>query len=436
MQLTALDDGAPASGSLAWKSLDEGAATVSASGLVTGVAVGAARIVASGRAGADTITVNVTPEPELALTSGRDHACVLDVAGKAFCWGANASGQLGNGGTAGSPAPVAVAGGFTFAQIEAGGNSTCALTRAGEAYCWGAGGQGQLGNGSSANTSAPARVTMPQPLASISMGGADVACGLGRDGTAYCWGANRLGNAGTGNKVATNVPVAVATALRFSRLETSAVHTCGITAQGAAYCWGRGDLGSLGTGDFQERLVPAPVAGGLSFGDFTVGAAATCGISGGATFCWGLGLTGALGLGRTTQPEAEAANPARMPGSEVFVKVEAGGEDWIYTPTCLLTASGEAYCTGGNTAGQLGTSEPTESCRINSTTNRPCSTRPLRVSGGHSFATVKPGAEFVCALTPDGRAYCWGSNSMGQLGTPAGGQSSTPVQVAALLRLP
>jgi alpha-tubulin suppressor-like RCC1 family protein len=85
-------------------------------------------------------------------------------AGKAYCWGSNGNGQLGNGSTtsASAPLPVYTGGvlaGTTLIQIVAGGSDTCALASTGAAYCWGLNSSGQLGNNSTAQSPVPVAVT-------------------------------------------------------------------------------------------------------------------------------------------------------------------------------------------------------------------------------------------------------------------------------------
>ena len=77
---------------------------------------------------------------------GRDrnnHSCLLRN-GKAFCWGDDTYGELGNNTTTTTPqsTPVAVytggvLSGLTLVQISAGQDWTCALASTGNAYCWG-----------------------------------------------------------------------------------------------------------------------------------------------------------------------------------------------------------------------------------------------------------------------------------------------------------
>jgi alpha-tubulin suppressor-like RCC1 family protein len=435
VQLTASIGNAPASGTVAYRSLNDSVATVSGAGLVTGRSVGVAGIVAETAGLADTIQIHVTPSPRNALATGAVHACVLDVDGQAHCWGTNADGQLGNGTTAGSAAPVAVQGGRTFSMVEAGDSTSCALTPAGEGYCWGVGTAGQLGNGSTQSSAVPVRVAAPQPLASISVG-VDVACALARDGTAYCWGRNSNGNVGNGTRAVVTTPTAVNTTLKFTQISVGLFQSCALTGDGTAYCWGSNVLRTLGTGDINDRLTPTAVAGGLRFSMLSAGATTTCAIAvTGGTYCWGTNFFGSLGTGR--QGGTEGATPIRVVGSEVFAQVAAGEENNSLTPNCHLTAPGQAYCLGANRSGQLGTAVTTETCSLNSTSPTfGCSSRPLPVLGAPNFETIDPGAEFVCALTHSGEVYCWGANNALQLGTFAGTETSTPVRAAANLRLP
>jgi hypothetical protein len=96
----------------------------------------------------------------VAVSAGEQHSCGVSTSSQAYCWGFNAFGQLGNGSTTDSSSPVAV-GGFNFQSVSAGlGNHahSCGLTTGGVAYCWGANYTGQLGNGSTTNSSTPVRV--------------------------------------------------------------------------------------------------------------------------------------------------------------------------------------------------------------------------------------------------------------------------------------
>ncbi|HSB53991.1 MAG TPA: hypothetical protein VLD58_06530, partial [Gemmatimonadales bacterium] len=86
------------------------------------------------------------------IASGGVHNCALELfTAAAWCWGNQVNGQLGNGvsGAAGalpSVGTVPVAGGMAFSAITAGDLHTCAIDLAGAAWCWGSDASGQLGD--------------------------------------------------------------------------------------------------------------------------------------------------------------------------------------------------------------------------------------------------------------------------------------------------
>ena len=95
------------------------------------------------------------------ITAGYDHTCALTTTGQAYCWGLNNQGQLGNNSTTNSRIPVAVQmpAGVSFQSITTGSDYTCAITSEGKAYCWGNNEYGQLGNNSTTNSSIPLAVS-------------------------------------------------------------------------------------------------------------------------------------------------------------------------------------------------------------------------------------------------------------------------------------
>jgi hypothetical protein len=83
--------------------------------------------------------------PFFAVAGGARHTCALNNAWEIWCWGANDKGQLGDGTTTPSPAPVRVAGGREWGYVWAGEDVTCGYTQfTQELYCWGDNSRGQL----------------------------------------------------------------------------------------------------------------------------------------------------------------------------------------------------------------------------------------------------------------------------------------------------
>jgi hypothetical protein len=75
-------------------------------------------------------------------------------------------GYLGDGTTTDRLVPTPVAGGLTFAVVDAGTGRpffghTCGVTTTGAAYCWGWNGSGELGDGTTTQRLVPTAVAFP-----------------------------------------------------------------------------------------------------------------------------------------------------------------------------------------------------------------------------------------------------------------------------------
>jgi len=103
------------------------------------------------------------------LSAGAAFTCGVSVIGAGYCWGANGSGQLGSESPAlctlpsgqslpCTPEPKLLSGGLSFTAISAGTQHSCGVTTGQVAYCWGFNDRGQLGDGSTFSSGAPIRV--------------------------------------------------------------------------------------------------------------------------------------------------------------------------------------------------------------------------------------------------------------------------------------
>ena len=269
-----------------------------------------------------------TPEPVrvpgghvfTAITAGDyAHVCALDGSGKAWCWGSDEYGELGDAGgaSAGSNTPVPVRGEHVFSAISAGGRRTCALDNAGKAWCWGGNGEsGQLGTGSTAaSVDSPVAVVGGRIFASLDAGQSHT-CGVDDDGKAWCWGSEEYGKLGNPVKVATDMedsatrrfPVAAGSGHRFVTISAGMNRTCAVDEAGAAWCWGVGtsppdpspEPGSDGDQGFSWEPTPTLVSGGHRFESVAVGSTVTCAVErGGRSWCWGADDFGQRGDGGT-----------------------------------------------------------------------------------------------------------------------------------------
>jgi alpha-tubulin suppressor-like RCC1 family protein len=130
---------------------------------------------------------------------------------RAYCWGNNFYGQLGDGTTTKRRLrPFAVSGQRRFDNVNAGYFHTCGVTLGGRGFCWGLNSSGDLGNGTpTGNLTTPTAVLGGLTWRALS-GGISHTCGVTTDDRAYCWGQNMVGQLGDGTTVNRLAPVAVA----------------------------------------------------------------------------------------------------------------------------------------------------------------------------------------------------------------------------------
>src|SRR5436853_261476 len=144
-----------------------------------------------------------------AVTAGAAHTCGVTATGVRYCWGANGSGELGDGTKTDQLTPVLVAPGVSFAAVTAGRLHTCGVTPT--AYCWGSNSVGQLGDGTTIDRSSPVLVQPPTGVSFAAVtAGYSHTCGLATvAGTAYCWGGDGSGQLGDGTTMQQSSPVLV-----------------------------------------------------------------------------------------------------------------------------------------------------------------------------------------------------------------------------------
>lgn len=320
--------------------------------------------------------------------------------GNLYAWGANSSGQLGDGSLSSSNLPVRVSlpSGVNPTAIAAGFDSGYAIGSDGNLYAWGDNSSGQLGDGNTANSDVPVRVSLPLGVTPAAVAaGAFAAYATGSNGSLYSWGNNGFGQLGDGNTANSEVPVEV----RLSPgVTTKAIAGGGgmgyaVGSDDKMYAWGENGYGQLGDGtstgpancssgvpcsttpvtvSLPTGVSPKTISGG-GYAGYAIG-------SDGHLYAWGLNDVGELGVGTSTGPESCPYVP-NSPCSTTPVSVLlpsgvtpqgiAGGDFTGYA----IGSDQNVYAWGLNQGGQLGdgTSTGPDTC-----SNLPCGSTPVRVS--------------------------------------------------------
>jgi alpha-tubulin suppressor-like RCC1 family protein len=382
--------------------------------------------------------------------------------------------------SAGSATPVPSAftlsgNGTQLIQVFAGGYQTCIIDELDNAVCWGANGSGQLGQG---NTNAI--TTQPHQMTKISFGsgvqvlkiavGSSHACALlntpSGNGKVSCWGNNSNGRLGLGSATATYSAPVEGGALQLVNLGTESgstaevatdiaagfEHTCALLKSGKVKCWGGNGSGQLGIGTTQDvgassaqmgNSLAAVNLNGSTPISISAGAGHTCAaMSDGGSKCWGDNYFGQLGQGVTTQFIGSGSSDM---ASLQDISLGSGQKaSAIYASsgafTCALLKNGSVKCfgetdynNGSDTFwGVLGTcwarpiyNSAAVACWTNpnlpQTTSLGYYTTDMGdnlpvVSLPNAVSQLSLGSQFVCTLGSDSNVRCWGVNDHGQLG--------------------
>lgn len=349
-----------------------------------------------------------------ALAVGDRSSCALTMTGGVKCWGSNDAGQLGDGTRLQRLAPVDVSGLTTGANaIAAGSWHACAVTLTGRVWCWGDNFHGQLGDGTTQGHPSPVELQTVSNVDEIAAGSGHT-CALG-GGSVVCWGDNGYGQVGDGSGFGMRTIPAPVVGLDsgIASIDAGALHTCVTTTTGAGKCWGFNSSGELGDGSTTTRTTPVDVTGLAGPAQvIRAGNGYSCALlEGGAVECWGANFYGTLGDG-TAQGSLEPVVVHNLAGALAL--------DVSDVHACAVTASHGAVCWGNDFFGQIG----------NATTTQRLT--PVDVTGADRFEAVSMGFMHTCALTTASTVACWGHNYNGQLGDGTSTRRLVPTPVATI----
>ena len=345
-------------------------------------------------------------DPPWVVSSLANHTCAVGPDRRAFCWGDNAEGQLGDGTTQASDHPVFVAPFDDVIDVSAGYTHSCLVRANGDVYCWGKNDRGQLGDGTKTDRHTASVLSMSNAK-KVGVAGYHT-CAITTIGGVRCWGDNDYGSLGDGTYVRHSRYVDVSGLSGVRSLAVGAFHNCAATDQGRVYCWGRaiwGELGYAVDGDAGSPYptdpgssMAVPVPGLTDVQEVAAGEDHTCAVrANGQVSCWGRGDYGELGDGTKTGRVV----PLVVGHLGFGIHLGAGA----FTTCGTFGSPSNVQCWGQNNFGQLGNGNTVPSDGLPSPP----------VVGLADIFRLSTG-EHTCAWRTNGKLFCWGRNDMGQVG--------------------
>jgi alpha-tubulin suppressor-like RCC1 family protein len=203
------------------------------------------------------------------------------------------------------------------------------------------------------------------------------------------------------------------TCVAVAHLAAGGRHSCALLSNGHVVCWGDNTRKQLGISQDSNPAKHVEVTGLTDAVAIAAGEDNTCAIrSNGKVVCWGDNLLGQLGGG--DKIPGASATPVEVIGVDQATSLAVG-----YQFACAVAGPNkEVFCWGSNNFLQLG-----------------AVVGPKRSSAGKidlsqtGFKQVAAGHDHACALTSDGDVFCWGNNTLQQVGKIGSNFPLPPVKV-------
>lgn len=290
------------------------------------------------------------------VSLGWFHTLALDAEGRVWVWGDNTFGQLGNGSTVGSETPIQIVGfgGQDVLQIAAGRFRSMAIAADGTVWTWGANDSGELGNGTIVASTTPIQVaSAPGRRAVDIQAGYSHSVALADDGTVWVWGANAEGQFGNGTTASSLSPVQVTGLSGRTIVDLSSgasTHTFARDSTGTVWAWGLNSQGQLGDGTTTNRTTPVSIPGlsALSLVDLTAAPTFSLALTtDGEVWAWGANTTGQLADGTLVSRNTPAPSTA-LTGLNITHMTAGFGDTGM-----AVDSAGRLWAWGLNQEGQF-----------------------------------------------------------------------------------
>ena len=365
------------------------------------------------------------------ISAGVNYSIAIDKNGGGWAWGYTYSGALGNNESHFKCTPMSVVGAIkTFCKINSIQHSV-AIDKNGKIWSWGFNSSGQLGDNTTVSKSTPVAIsgtTKTFCIISTNTYSAGTTLAIDKNGRLWGWGTNALGQIGDNTNTSKLTPVSVLGAVKtFCGIAVGFQHSAAIDKNGKIWTWGSSLRGELGDNTTVSKFTPVSILGATkTFCKITAAGYSTHAIDkNGLVWGWGLNNTGQIGDGTSTS----RLTPVSVAGAtKTFCEISAGkgqiqGRLNMITVVLALDKNGRAWAWGYNVFGQIGD---------NSTTIR---TTPVSVAGAvKTFCKISGGTQHALAIDKNGRVWAWGYNTNGQLGNNSSANQLTPVSVAGTVK--
>ena len=354
------------------------------------------------------------------LAIGFFHGCAILNNDSLKCWGNNIQGQLGLGDKQEQLSPITVDLGkdHTAKAIAIGSEHTCAILDDDSLKCWGRNIEGQMGLGHKQEQLSPTAIDLgDNHTVKFLSAGENYTCAILDDDSLKCWGNNKKGQLGLGNKKEQLSPTAIDLGKGHTAkaIATGSEHACAILDDDSLKCWGRNSHGQLGLGHENPQTSPATVDLGNNHTAkaITGGYRHTCAILDDDSLkCWGRNDEGQLGLGNKDKQSSPTAVDL---GDHHSAKVVVAGA----LHSCAILDDDSLKCWGDNSKGGLGLGN----------TKKHISPVQVDWDKGYGTKVVSIGPFHTCAISSRGRVKCWGRNIEGQLGVGDKKEHKNPMVV-------
>lgn len=378
----------------------------------------------SGQLGDGTNVSKITPtqigllNTWASVACGLSHTVAIKTDGTLWAWGLNSSGQLGDGTLVSKNIAIQIGVISTWKYIACGDIFTVATLINGTLYAWGDNSNQQLGDNTSTNRLSPTLIGTLY---------GNIACGqsstitLRTDGTMWSWGNNSYGQLGDGtlvNKVTpTNIFPPTVVVLPWANISSARDSNNSIATKinGTLWTWGSNSNSQLGDGTSVDKNYPIQIGTSTTWNTVACGYAFYAALQNdGTLWTWGINYYGQLGDGTTTSRSV----PTLVNTSNKWSSISCCSGNMF----AINKADNTLWAWGNNDNGQLGNGDSTAIAQL----------LPVQI-GTATWAHISCNFLYTSGIQTNGTMWVWGTTSGGLDGNGANNTYQySPVQVGTL----